>query len=465
MPALPESRLARRVSSLREAPLDVPTRERLAQALLDWFTAGWSAAPMPLAGCFRTLAADCYPGTGETPVFGGAMLPLPAAAFANAAIAHIREIDDAHRAAMLHPGVVAVSPVMAFASGGQLTRRRMVDAILAGYEVALRVGEALGTRHAANFHATATAGTLGAAAASSMALGLPEAVLHHALGLGATQAQGLWQLMEDDAQESKSLHPAFAVRNGMTAALAARAGLPGARSFVTGKRALYANLAGDGPLDALDAGLDGPLRLHTATIKAWPCCAQLFTPLDAAQELLAAHRPDIGAIREIEVAIFPHALKIAGVDWPARPAETCFSLRYVLAVLLLRGRLTIEDMEAPRLDDPALRDLADRIRIRTDEAFQREFPHRRPSTVTLVMADGNRLYARRDLRRGDPEDPFDWNQMLARMRAFAPAMSDEAASSIAAWCEAFVDPACDGEPALPPPCLFGTAELRAGVAA
>jgi len=80
MPALPESRLARRVSSLREAPLDVPTRERLAQALLDWFTAGWSAAPMPLAGCFRTLAADCYPGTGETPVFGGAMLPLPAAA-------------------------------------------------------------------------------------------------------------------------------------------------------------------------------------------------------------------------------------------------------------------------------------------------------------------------------------------------------------------------------------------------
>ena len=137
----------------------------------------------------------------------------------------------------------------------------------------------------------------------------------------------------------------------------------------------------------------------------------------------------------------------------------------MLAVLLLRGRLTIEDMEAPRLDDPALRDLADRIRIRTDEAFQREFPHRRPSTVTLVMADGNRLYARRDLRRGDPEDPFDWNQMLARMRAFAPAMSDEAASSIAAWCEAFVDPACDGEPALPPPCLFGTAELRAGVAA
>ena len=131
MPALPESRLARRVSSLREAPLDVPTRERLAQALLDWFTAGWSAAPMPLAGCFRTLAADCYPGTGETPVFGGAMLPLPAAAFANAAIAHIREIDDAHRAAMLHTGVVAVSPVMAFASGGQLTRRRMADAILA----------------------------------------------------------------------------------------------------------------------------------------------------------------------------------------------------------------------------------------------------------------------------------------------------------------------------------------------
>ncbi|MCR2669567.1 MmgE/PrpD family protein, partial [Salmonella enterica] len=81
----------------------------------------------------------------------------------------------------------------------------------------------------------------------------------------------------------------FAVRNGLAAAYAARAGLPGARRFATGARGLHALLAGDGPLDALDGGLDAEERLNTATIKAWPCCAQLFTPLDATRELLDAH--------------------------------------------------------------------------------------------------------------------------------------------------------------------------------
>ncbi|KAG1240414.1 hypothetical protein G6F68_017686 [Rhizopus microsporus] len=105
-------------------------------------------------------------------------------------------------------------------------------------------------------------------------MGLTPAMLHHALGIGATQAAGLWQLVDDDAHEAKSLHPAFAVRNGMAAAYAARAGLPGAQRFATGSRGLYRLLAGDGPLDALDGGLDAPERVNTATIKAWPSCTR-----------------------------------------------------------------------------------------------------------------------------------------------------------------------------------------------
>ncbi|KAG0923527.1 hypothetical protein G6F62_014227 [Rhizopus arrhizus] len=80
------------------------------------------------------------------------------AAFANAAIAHIREIDDAHRAAMLHPGVVSVTPVLALAAGAGMTQRQVADAVIAGYEVSLRLGEALGTRHAAGGRDGADAG-------------------------------------------------------------------------------------------------------------------------------------------------------------------------------------------------------------------------------------------------------------------------------------------------------------------
>lgn len=455
MVPIPESTLVAHLAVLQRRPLSQATRDRLAQALLDWFTAGWAAIGMPGAAALRGLASTSLPGRGPAQVFGGSPLQPLAAGFANAGIAHLREIDDAHRAAMLHPGVVAISPVLALAATQALSMRRAADAIVAGYEVALRVGETLGTQHAARFHATATAGTVGAAAASAVALGLPQEQLHHAMGIAATQAAGLWQLVDDEAHESKSLHPAFAVRNGMMAAWAAQAGFPGARSFVTGRRGLYALLDGDGPLAALDSDLDSPERLNTATIKAWPCCAQLFTPLDATREILDTHQPSVQDIGSVDVVIFPHALKIAGVHWPTKPAEAPFCLRYVVATLLIKGRLGIDDMEAPDLQSPVLLALAERVHVTTDDTFQRAFPQKRPSRVTITMKDGSRFSALRELRRGDPEDPFDWTQLQARMRAFAPAMTDTQAAQLTRWCAAFGDASNDGLPCEPVAELFG----------
>ncbi len=461
MTQVPENTLIAHLQAQAARGVPSDSRLRLAQALLDWFTAGWSGSAMALAAPYRQVARSAFPGAGSAPVFGaGALMPL-GAGFANAAIAHLREIDDAHRAAMLHPGVVSISPVLALAAEGGLTQRQVIAGVVAGYEVALRLGEALGTRHAALFHATATAGAVGAAAASGVALGLSGQQLHHALGIAATQSAGLWQLVDDDAHEAKSLHPGFAVRNGMMAAWSAQAGLPGARAFFTGPRGLYALLAGDGPLEAIHGGLEEGDRLNTTTIKAWPSCAQLFTPLDAMRALMDEHEGvSASRVEAIEVTIFPHALKIAGVDWPAKATETPFSLRYVLAALLLKGRLGIDEMESPDLADPALIALGKKVRVATSDEFQKAFPARRPAEVSVVMRDGQRLTAKRELRRGDPEDPFSWEQLQRRMRAFAPAMSDACAARITAWCERFADPACDNELCEVDAVLFGVAEAE-----
>ncbi len=432
---LPEATLVAHVLAQAARPMPQATRERLSQALLDWFTAGWSAIDLPAAATLRGLARELFPGDGPAATFGDAAGATPmAAAFANAGICHLREIDDAHRAAMLHPGVVAITPVLALAPALGLTNGQVAQAIVGGYEVALRVGEAMGAGHAGMFHATATAGAVGAAAAAGLALGLDAPRLHHALGIAATQAAGLWQLVDDDAHEAKSLHPAFAVRNGMTAAYAARAGLPGARAFVTGPRGLYAALSGNGPLSALDGDLDAPARIHTATIKAWPACAMLFTPLDATLELIQQHGIAAADVQAVDIAIFPHALKIAGVHWPAKASEASFCLRYLVAVLLTQGSIGIADVEAPAFDDPALQALAGRITVRTEPEYQKAFPQKRPSEVRIVLRDGQEVRAYRELRRGDPEDPFTWEGLQARLRAFAPAVDAETAQALIEGC-------------------------------
>lgn len=461
---LPEARLLAHTCALIDRPLSTASRERLAQALLDWLTAGWSALDMADAQRLRGLAARLHPGAGPAAVFGGTALSPLAAAFANAGISHLREIDDAHRTAMLHPGVVVLPPVLALAAEQGVTQRRMAQAVLAGYEVVLRLGEAMGAGHAAAFHATATAGSVGAAAAAAVLLGLEPARLHHALGIAATQAAGLWQFADDEAHEAKALHPAFAARNGLTAALAAQAGFPGARAFVTGRRGLRALLGGNGPLSSLTPALTEPAggdpakpeRLHSATIKAWPACAMLFTPLDATLELIEQHGLRAADVAAVDVEIFSHALKIAGVDWPARPSEAPFCLRYLMATLLTLGRLGIAEAESPDLASAELKALGERIRVRSSEAFQQAFPGKRPSRVTVTLRSGQTLSAYRELRRGDPEDPFSWPALQARMRSFVPAMDDAQAAQLVRWCERLLDPGLDEQPLQLTEGLLGT---------
>lgn len=401
----------------------------------DWITAGWSGALLPAAAKIRQMAQECFPGKGSAAMFGdaGGVCP-PAAAYANAAISHLREVDDAHRGAMLHPGIVAIPPALALAARDKITRGRVLASIAAGYETALRVGEALGPAHSGRFHATATAGTLGAAAASAVALGLDGAQLHAALGIAATQAAGSWQFFDDGAHASKALHPAFAVRNGMAAAAAAKAGFPGARAFISGPRGLYALLHGDGPLEALDRDLGHGDKICEATIKAWPTCAQMFTALDAARALYMQGGWHATEVERVEVRIFGQALRIAGVAWPDSPAAAPFCIPYCLSKVLQAGVIRMEDIESPSPQDPGLQEWRQRIEILPEEVYSRAFPYLRPSTVTLHLRDGRSISQTREIRRGDPEDPYEWDGMRERAEMFAPQLDREHIDRIFAWC-------------------------------
>ncbi len=431
----PEIRLSEYLASLASRPLSADTRHRVAQALLDWFTAGASAATQPAARDLRQLAGAMFPGDGKAPVFGGACaVSAMGAAFCNAGITHLREIDDAHRTAMLHPGIVAVTPVLALAAVRPMTQHQFETAIVAGYEVAIRCGEVLGSSHAGKFHMTATAGSLAAAAATAVALGLDARQIQHALGIAATQASGLWQFVDDQAHESKPLHPAFAVRNGITAAYAAQAGYPGAKQFMNGARGLYALLHGDGDPAMLDKDLGATDRIHSTTIKPWPVCGQLFTVVDATQALLDKHDIQTDDIASVDIAIFPQALRIAKVDWPAKAAETSFSGRYCVAILLLTGKLGIQETENPDLTDHRLLALAGKITLQAQPEYAAAFPNRRPGTVTIGLKNGQTLSATHDIRQGDPEAPFDWAGLEKRLRQLAPDIHEQKALAIADWC-------------------------------
>ena len=83
--------------------------------------------------------------------------------------AAVDEIDDVHHECSLHPGIVVVPAALAMAEGQRASGRRLITAVVAGYDIVVRVARAAGPSHYAHWHTTGTCGTFGAAAAASRA--------------------------------------------------------------------------------------------------------------------------------------------------------------------------------------------------------------------------------------------------------------------------------------------------------
>src|SRR6201984_1102662 len=129
----------------------------------------------------ESLALD---GKGESPVFGDAKTWTPAvAALLNGALGHSLDFDDTHADSSLHPSAPVVPAAMAAAEMVGASGRDLLTAIVAGYEVCCRLGNALDptAHYARGFHPTATAGAFGAAAAAAKLFGLVEGVVISAL--------------------------------------------------------------------------------------------------------------------------------------------------------------------------------------------------------------------------------------------------------------------------------------------
>ncbi len=129
----------------------------------------------------KMLEALKLDGKGESTVFGDSKTWTPAvAALLNGALGHSLDFDDTHANSSLHPSAPVVPAAFAVGEMTGASGRDVLTAIVAGYEVCCRLGNALDptSHYARGFHPTATAGTYGAAAAAGKLFGLVEGADH-----------------------------------------------------------------------------------------------------------------------------------------------------------------------------------------------------------------------------------------------------------------------------------------------
>lgn len=354
-------------------------------------------------------------------------------AFVIGALTHILEVDDLHRASVVHPGCVVVPAALVVGARLGASARDVFDALLWGFEAACRVGMAVGPAHYRIWHNTATCGPFGAAVAAGRLLGLSRAALVDALGNAGSQASGLWQFMATGAM-TKHLHAGHAASAGLLAADLAARGFSGPPAILEGERGFFRAACPDADPARVLTEPAAPWALTGTSIKPWPSCRHTHPAIDAALALspVIAGRTVSG----VTVEAYRAALDVCDRPAPASPYEAKFSLQHTVAAALADGRIDFASFEAPARE--AHVGLAARVTLAVAPDFDAAYPAAWGSRLRVTLADGSVLEASRGHALGDPEAPVgrdalvDKAVMLMTMGGLGRALASRLAASILA---------------------------------
>jgi 2-methylcitrate dehydratase PrpD len=404
-------RLAEFAAALRYELIPPTVSRRATLHLLDTVGVCLASVGMDYAKAMHEVVLE-QGASDEAALFGSERRAAAAsAALYNGSLAHGNDYDDTHSVSLIHISGVTVTAALATGERCGSSGKDVITALVAGYEVALRIGMTAPTGfHARGFHATGVCGVFGATVAAARLLGLDASRTANAIGIAGSQASGLLEFLSDGAW-SKRMHPGWAAHAGIVAALLAARGFTGPASVFEGRhgflKAYSATPAGD--TEGLLRRLGSDWETLNIDIKPYPCGHISHPYMDCALDLRRQHGLGLADIEWIECRVPSAAVPILcepAAD-KARPTSSYaarFSLPYAVAVVLVVGHAGIDEFSEDRIRDPKVLELARRCRYVVDDTLP--FPAAFPGHVRIGLRGGRQVEARVDASRGSRQRPL-----------------------------------------------------------
>ena len=436
VPVMPD--LTDYMAGARTASVPASIRERARLHILDTLASIVACHPLEAAQLGRTYAS-AMSGGGGSPIFASRDTASPIdAVFANAMTAHAAEINDFIPSAYVQPGPSIVSAGMELARSKGRSGHDLVNAIVAGYELAGRIPKAIGTRNLwlAGLANHGVGPVFGTAAASAALLGLDRNQCNHMLAYCAQQASGSWQWMLDVRHIEKAfVFAGMGARNGMQAAIMADLGFTGVPdSFDTEKTWFrWPALTGEGSDPAsLVEGLGEEFELSHSAMKRYPVGGPT--------------QPAVRALLELQKEVEAKNIAAIRVEMPGS-AETfrranmpALNIPYLAAIIMLDGRLDFVDAQSldRMVNDQAAIAFASKVEVVADAAQETgEGEDRTESArVTITMTDGSTKSRYIAYVPGFPTHPVSKDDVETKARELVePVIGNAACGQLIALCE------------------------------
>jgi 2-methylcitrate dehydratase PrpD len=431
--------LARFGAALRYEDIPAEAVARIKLSLLDSLGCCLFGATLP----WTRKVAELADAEGAKPVatlIGLGRKTSPAlAALVNGTSGHAFELDDIHKESIVHAGSIATPVALGLAeSKGKVSGRDLLTAMVAGYEIGHRVGNAATmSLFFRGFHPQGTSGTFVAAATAARMLNLNATQFQHALGMAGSQAGGLMAAQE--GAMVKRFHSGRAAQSGVYAAQLASRDFTGILDALEAPYGGYLSTYSDKPnpsrlTDGLgNEGLDRTWETLNVGYKPHASVTSIHSALDALSELMKEHGIKAGDIAKVETGLSPMTHVHCAWEYKAQGVTAAqMNLYYGMAVIALDGAAFTEQFREVRLADPQILDFITRITAHVDPEIEKMgAPFRHASRVKITTRDG-KVHEKLALhRRGSPENPLAPEEVIHKFRnVVAPCMSKADAERI-----------------------------------
>lgn len=346
--------------------------------------------------------AKAAPGVAWVIGTGKRTNPLDAALL-NAAAGVWLELDEGHFYTNGHPGIHVIPAALAHAQEHALSGRELLLAVILGYEICGRIGGAYKMRVVVQTHGTF--GVIGSTVAVGRLTGLSRDEMRQAINIAAsTPLGGNRQTMLDGAT-IRNYYPAHANFTGQIAVRLVQSGFTGpfdAPSVTFGKI-----LADDFSAERAASDLGRRWLITENYIKLYPSARYVHCAIDALLDALAkvpGKKLAPQSVERVEVRGY-RMLVFCGERRPKSMFGTRFSTPFSLATILYHGRTDLDVFGESAFANPSVLDLASRVEMIEEPAFNQDFPRRQPARIKILLKDGTVYEGGCDIPKGEIGNP------------------------------------------------------------
>jgi len=375
--------------------LPAPVLKQAKVCLLDLVGASLAGAKARGAKILLEFSTQQMGGLKEATVIrANKKLPCVAASLVNGFIANALDIDDGYRKIKGHPGAAVFPTVLAISEKIGATGKELLEALVVGYEVAIRAGEILHS-HYGFYHGSGSWGAIASAAAAAKLLGLSEGEVRHALGIAEAFAP---LVPEMRAVEFPSMAPKdgipWGALVGTSAALLAQKGFTGIPS-----------LLGDSKRNKDVFTLGKEFRMMKLYFKPYPCCRWAHPAIEGLSEIMGSEKLAYKDISKVTIRSFSEAVSLCQTV-PTTVEEAEYHVLFPVAVTAVYGDFTPHYLDEKYFRDRKILQFMKKMTILKDMKIQRQFPERCQSEVEVVTNRDKRFRSGLVAARGDFDLPL-----------------------------------------------------------